>query len=257
MSARAVRAGQGGPEGGIGGRQPKAVASALVVLEEVARAGPGVTGQQVARALDLPPATAYRLLNLLVGEEYLVRLPDLSGFALGRRAVEFAGVARGPAVPRAARAVLADLRASTRFGVHLVTYSAGRMLLVDLDPENPPPDPTLLARHLHASALGRLLLAARPDLAATTALVPLTPATTADPPALAAVLDEARRTGWSAQSDELVLGRGCVATGVFAEDGGLVAGVAAAGPSARVEAARDELVARLASAADRLGQLLA
>ena len=247
----------GAADAGIGGRQPRAVSSALVVLEEVARAGPGVTGQQVARALELPPATAYRLLNLLVGEEYLVRLPDLSGFALGRRAVEFAGVARGPAVPRAARAVVAELRATTRFGVHLVTYAGGRMLLVDLDPENPPPDPTLLARHLHASALGRLLLAAQPGPAAAAALVPLTPATVADPLALAAALADVRREGWAAQSDELVHGRGCVAAGVLAEDGALVAGIAAGGPSPRVVAEREALRDRLAAAAERLAPLLA
>lgn len=216
-----------------------------------------MTGQQVARALDLSPATAYRLLNLLVGEEYLVRLPDLSGFALGRRAVEFAGVARGPAVPRAARRLITEMRGSTRFGVHLVTYSGGRMLLVDLDPDNPPPDPTLFARHLHASALGRLLLAAQPGLAAATALVPLTRSTVADPPALAAALGDVRLNGWAAQCDELTPGRACVAAGVCAEDGTLVAGVAAAGPTARIEAGLDGLVSRLTVAADRLAQLLA
>lgn len=245
------------PDDGLTGRQPKAVASALVVLEEVARAGPGVTGQQIARSLDLSPATAYRLLNLLVGEEYLVRLPDLSGFALGRRAVEFAGVARGPRLSRAARGVLTSLRAGTRFGVHLVTYSAGRMLLVDLDPDNPPPDPALLARALHASALGRLLLAARPELVASTPLVPLTPSTVADPPSLASLLDAVRASGRAVQLDELVEGRGCCAVAVHDEAGALVAGIAMAGPSARLSAQADSVLATLQDAAERLGELLA
>ena len=54
---------------GITGRQPKAVQSALAILETVARAGAGVTAKEVAEELRLPPATTYRLLNLLVGEE--------------------------------------------------------------------------------------------------------------------------------------------------------------------------------------------
>ncbi|HKS47065.1 MAG TPA: helix-turn-helix domain-containing protein, partial [Amycolatopsis sp.] len=69
----------------LSGRQPKAVRNALAVLEEVVAAGPGVTAKEISAALKLPPATTYRLLNLLVAKGYLVRLPDLRGFALGRR----------------------------------------------------------------------------------------------------------------------------------------------------------------------------
>jgi DNA-binding IclR family transcriptional regulator len=74
----------------LSGRQPKAVRSALHVLEEVVSAGPGVTAKEISEALALPQATTYRILNLLVAEEYLVRLPDLAGFALGRRAARLA-----------------------------------------------------------------------------------------------------------------------------------------------------------------------
>lgn len=77
------------PDDGVGlrARQPQAVRNAFAVLEEVARCGAGVTGTQVARNLRMPKATAYRLLNMLVEDEYLVRVPDLSGFALGRKVV--------------------------------------------------------------------------------------------------------------------------------------------------------------------------
>ncbi|AUZ88426.1 helix-turn-helix domain-containing protein [Arthrobacter sp. TmT3-37] len=89
---------------GLRARQPKAVRSALAVLEEVARCGPGVTGLEVSRNLGLPKATTYRLLNLLVEDEYLVRLPDLSGFALGRKVellVQLSGVGGSrPGSPR-------------------------------------------------------------------------------------------------------------------------------------------------------------
>lgn len=50
-------------------RQPKAIHSALTVLEEVARAGAGVTAREISESLGLPRATAYRLLNLLVQDE--------------------------------------------------------------------------------------------------------------------------------------------------------------------------------------------
>jgi DNA-binding IclR family transcriptional regulator len=82
-------------DAGLRARQPKAVQSAFAVLEEVARCGPGVTGMEVSRNLGLPKATTYRLLNLLVEDEYLVRMPDLSGFALGRKVEMLARLADG------------------------------------------------------------------------------------------------------------------------------------------------------------------
>jgi DNA-binding IclR family transcriptional regulator len=121
------------------GRQPKAVQSALRVLEQVARAGAGVTAKEVSAALDLPSATTYRLLNILVGEGYLVRLPDLTGFALGHKIGVLIDAAVAPTVPAAAREVLEELRLTVRFGVHLAyfTNTAGR--LADVDTEYPPP----------------------------------------------------------------------------------------------------------------------
>jgi DNA-binding IclR family transcriptional regulator len=44
------------------------VQSALALLQEVARAGAGVTAKEISSGLGLPPATTYRLLNLLVAE---------------------------------------------------------------------------------------------------------------------------------------------------------------------------------------------
>jgi DNA-binding IclR family transcriptional regulator len=87
---------------GLGGRQPQAVRSALDVLRTVAQAGPGITAKEISARLRLPPATAYRLLNLLVGEEYLVRLPDLTGFALGARFGELVDLAAASHQPPAA-----------------------------------------------------------------------------------------------------------------------------------------------------------
>ena len=95
---------------GLTGRQPKAVQSALSVLECVAVHWAGVTAKEVALALDMPPATAYRLLNLLVGEEYLVRLPDLRGFGLEWQVASRPALWRWRGWPTAARQVQAELR---------------------------------------------------------------------------------------------------------------------------------------------------
>ncbi|MFC7657698.1 helix-turn-helix domain-containing protein [Pseudonocardia benzenivorans] len=109
----------------LSGRQPRAVRSALAVLEEVVAAGPGVTAKEISAALRLPQATTYRLLNLLVGEEYLVRLPDLKGFALGRRAARLA-LPVTVAPPTAARAVVDHLRGLVRWGCTWPGWARGR-----------------------------------------------------------------------------------------------------------------------------------
>src|SRR3546814_9880928 len=45
----------------------------------------GLTTRQLVAVLDMSRATFYRLLKHLVAQEYLVRTPDLTGFALGSR----------------------------------------------------------------------------------------------------------------------------------------------------------------------------
>ena len=224
-------------DGGLTGRQPKAVQSALTVLECVARMGAGVTAKEVAEALAMPPATAYRLLNLLVGEEYLVRLPDLRGFALGRKVAGLAGAIAPVRVPTAARHVLAGLRREVRSGVHLVLYTATTLRVADPDPDLPLASPELVERHLHASAAGRLLLSAQPewrDVLQPSRLARLTPATVTRADALDACLAQVRRDGWAGQAGELHPGTSCLAVPVRDADGALIAGVAVTAARAAV-----------------------
>ncbi|ODT98928.1 MAG: IclR family transcriptional regulator [Pseudonocardia sp. SCN 72-86] len=242
----------------LSGRQPRAVRSALAVLEEVVAAGPGITAKEISAALKMPQATTYRLLNLLVGEEYLVRLPDLKGFALGRRAARLA-VPVTTTPPTAARAVVDHLRGLVRWGVHLASFGAGQVTLVDPDPDHPPSDAALLARYPQVSALGRLLLADQPEWRALVReLRVFTEHTVSSTSELAARIDEVAHDGIARQCGELRADRGCVAVPVRAPgDGRLVAGLALSGPANRVADPNTELVALLREHADRLAPLLA
>lgn len=215
----------------LSGRQPGAVHSALAVLEEVARSGPGITAQQISVRLGLPRATAYRLLNLLVQDEYLVRMPDLRGFALGRKVAELADVAQAQDAAATARDAVADLRTRIRGGVHLAVYREGRVVPVDVDPDFPLSDPKRIASDLSVSALGRLLLA---EQAARTIPSP---------------------TRFTTQEGELTPGFGCLAVPVRGGDDRLIAGLALALPAARL-AEREGLVSLVADTVARLGPLL-
>ncbi|MEV4629360.1 IclR family transcriptional regulator C-terminal domain-containing protein [Micromonospora sp. NPDC049523] len=244
------------PPAELAGRQPAAVVSALTVLEEVARAGPGVTAKEISTALGLPPATTYRLVNLLVGEEYLVRLADLRGFALGRKVIELAGAAAREALPPGVPEVVTALRTRVRLAVHLVRYRDGRLRLVDPDPDHPPSPEALLARHLHASAVGKLLLAERRDLWPVS-LARLTPATITRPDLLDLELAGVRSEQAARQLGELRRDRGCLAFPVRGRAGDLLAGLAVSTSPDRV-GRLDRAVLRLVGrCVDELADLLA
>lgn len=228
---------------------------ALILLEEVARAGPGVTAKQLSTTLGLAPATTYRLVNLLVAEEYLVRLPDLRGFALGRRVIELADVVGVPRLTPAAAQTLRTLRSGIRLAVHLASYRHGRLRLLDPDPDHPPTAETILARHLHASALGKLLLSDGPPAVRT--MKRLTPRTIADPDLLDRQLKVIRQEHIAYQFGELHPDRGCLAVPVLDSAQGLVAGLAISGSTQRIASLEATVLNRIRATAAELGHLLA
>jgi DNA-binding IclR family transcriptional regulator len=247
-------------------RQPQAVHSALTVLEEVARCGPGVTAQQVSTNLSMPRATTYRLINLLVQDEYLVRMPDLQGFTLGRKVIELAhlvepdpaGAEVAHPVPAwnimtpAARAVVSDLRRGIRGGIHLVGYLGNAMFVADADPDFPLTDERRLLSDHGASALGRLLLAERSvgRPASSRESVPVD-AVTHDRGGMRGVDTE----GWARQVGSFSQGFGCLALPVRRADGELIGGLALSAPRVRIEAP-GALLEQLAATAHRLAPLL-
>ena len=246
-------------DGALSGRQPKAVQSALLVLEEVARAGAGVTAKEIAEHLSMPSATTYRLLNLLVADGSIVRLPDLSGFSLGPRMGVLIDAAVAPTVCTAARNVVAEQRLSVRFGVHLFYFTNTSVRIADADGEFPPPtDEAVLNRNLHACAVGKLLLAEKRDIDTllTGPLAALTARTITSRTVLVEQLATVRERGVANQSGELRQDTACVAVPVRSPEGALVAALAMSG-----RAEQDELLQRqigpLAECADRLSPLLA
>ncbi|CAM3969741.1 IclR family transcriptional regulator [Tsukamurella ocularis] len=242
-------------ENALSGRQPKAVISALRVLEEVARGGAGITAKEIAERLGMPSATTYRLLTILVGEGYIVRVPDLSGFALGRRIGVILDAAVAPSVCAAARDVLAEARLSVRFGVQLFYVTGSGVRAADLDPEYPPQESErFLNDHLYACAVGKLLLAERddPEHPAPRALTRRTPP---DAAALRRDLDAVRANGYAAQVGEMREDTACVAVPIRSREGALVAALALSGQAAHAPVMVKQVEA-LRVHADRLAPLL-
>lgn len=236
------------PSGDLGlhARQPKAIHSAFTVLEEVARCGPGVTAREISTSLRMPRATAYRLLNLLVQEEYLVRLGDLSGFALGRKVAELAHLVAPARPPQAVRSVVAALRAHVRGGVHLAGYAGSSLRILDEDPDFRLSDVARLTRDLEASAMGRLLLAETGG-----GLGGIGAVAASGAPFVAETLER----GFAVQTGAFGPGRGCLAYPIRDCEGRLVAALSLSAPSELVEQP-GRLLDELRDGAQRLGPLL-
>lgn len=76
--------------------QGTAFDNTFAVIELVAKLGPGTTARDLTARLPLDRATVFRIVKHLVAEEYLVRTPDLSGLALGRRVLSLRGLLPEP-----------------------------------------------------------------------------------------------------------------------------------------------------------------
>lgn len=248
--ARDSAAARGPVTADLRARQPKAVHTALTVLEEVARCGPGVTAREVSDNLGLPRATAYLLLNLLVQDEYVVRLPNMRGFALGRKVVELAGLVSPPRPPLAAREIIEELRGRIRCGVHLVRYEGAQAHVVDADPDFPLSDGVRLSPYLDASAVGRLLLTELTHIGR----VPVG-AVTRSPDEIVRLVEETERLGHSVQLGEVHAGLGCLAVPIRDSGGTLIGALCLSGPDARI-GAPGALLGELEEGAGRLAPLL-
>jgi DNA-binding IclR family transcriptional regulator len=168
-------------------------------------------------------------------------------------------VPAAPQRPAAARAIVEHLRQRVRWGVHLAPYQTGRLVVIDGDPDHPLLDEMLLARHPHASALGKLLLADQADRrTAVRGLRQLTANTIIDAGHLDAELERCRQDRLARQCGELHPDRGCLAVPIHdVADGTLIAGLALSGPPDRVAGPNTELLERLREHANQLAPLLA
>ncbi|WP_242453506.1 IclR family transcriptional regulator C-terminal domain-containing protein [Mycolicibacterium sp. P9-64] len=221
------------------------MSSSLDILEVVAVQGLGVTAKEIAGALHMPPATAYRLLNALVADEYLVRTSDLRGFGLGSRLDGFVAAASTPSLCTVARDHLDELRTGLRFGVHLLAFHERSVRVVDADPDHPVRAERELVRYLHASAGGKLYLADQTtwqQALPSTLLRRITPATVTDLALLDAELRQVREQGFALQVDQLEVELACAAVPIRNAEGDVAAALCLAGPSTRAEALRDQVV---------------
>lgn len=209
----------------------------------------------VADRSGLTPSTALRILRRLVAGGLLERSADGGSvtYVVGRRLWDLgllAPVQTG--LRELAAPYLQDLQAATRATVHLAERDEDRVLYLDrLSGLASVPVVSRLGSRLpmHATGVGKVLLAHAPDDVRERVLADLTRVTAytvISPRVLTAQLQRVRRDGYATTAEEMTLGGCSVAVPVRRADGEVIAALGVVVASLRRD--RSRLVAALAVA---------
>jgi len=239
---------------------------AAALLEAAARRPEGIALGELAAATGLHTSTAFHLARTLLGLGYLDQDPRSRLYRIGSRIFVLAAAALdearlvaagGPILERLARETGASAHLAVRSRAEIVVIARARapgLLQLEERPGG--------TRPAHATAIGKLLLAALPEeervrLVARLPLAPLTPATITDRDRLLEELAGVAARGVAFDRGELDPEIRCAAVAVHDFAGRCVAALGLSGPAFRLdEAALEALVEPLRAAARELSTAL-
>ncbi|ASR36338.1 IclR family transcriptional regulator [Prauserella marina] len=196
----------------------------------------------VAQRAGVGQSTASRLLATLEQLEYVERDEVSSLYRLGPAVISLAGAAVNQhPVHREARSHAQTLACSLGLGANVAVRRGGSLFyLCNFEGKLAPKSFTLLGQRnpLHATGLGKcLLLGLTPGQRRE--LIPeparFTQYTITDHDALDAALAEVTERGYAVESEELALGRACVAAPVLDSTGTVTAALSISGPLSAID----------------------
>lgn len=209
---------------------------ALMVLME---AGEPLSLKAFSREAKLAPATAHRILRSLVLCQFARQTSD-GAYELGLRLLELgSAVAEQFDIVRMARPYMQRLAQLTGETIHLAVLEGDGAVYISKVEGNH--SIRLVSRPgyrvpLHATSLGKVLSAGLEEVAFGALLERLTPTLTDEEiERFKHDVEDARRTGWATDREELLPGLMCVGTPVLDRDGHTIAAVSVAGPTFRME----------------------
>lgn len=237
------------------------VGRVLAVLAAFDETHPRLTMSAVARRAQLPLATTHRLLAELHRGEAVVRGED-GRYAIGRRIWDAGLLAPAQAgVRQIASPFLNDLYAATLATVHLAERDGTQVLYLDrVSGRATVPILSTIGSRLpmHATGVGKVLLAHAPRAvqeSVLTSLTQITPYTITAPGRLREQLRRVHRDGYAHTAEEMSLGACSVAVPIRNPEQRVIASVGIVVPT--LGANRLRLVAALNVAAQSIGRSLA
>jgi DNA-binding IclR family transcriptional regulator len=208
----------------------------LDILESIKEKPSGVKLCDLARAVDMPKATVYRILATLESRGLLERVED-GGYRMTRAFFDPQPLASEQILNRAARPRMEDLARFTRETVDLGILDGGEVVVTNS---------VGIAskggnrRYLHTTAIGKVLLAALPEkevlrLLRVKGLPRLTPYSIVSQIDLMQELERIRRQGYAIDNQENELEGRCIGSPVVGADGRVVAALSVSGPVFRMD----------------------
>lgn len=214
------------------------IQKAFRILELLAGAGAPQGVTEIASALELEKSSISRLLKSLSELGYVLQGARRGQYRVSAKLVTLAQqYLGGDRLAREAGPVLRELAVSARSSAHLAVLVRGEMVIVAK--ESSPGLIQIATRvgggaPLHASAMGKILLAGMPEEEVEAFLArPLqrfTDKTITDSKKLRKAIDEVRRRGHSFECEEEHTGVGCIGAPVVDSRGRWVAAMSIAGP---------------------------
>lgn len=232
---------------------------ALTLLELIA-AEDGLTLSDVAARAGVAPSTAHRILTTLEAHEYVVHDEERGIWLVGVRAFEVgSSFLRNRKLVSVGRSIMRTLMETCGESVNLAIEDSGSIVFISQIESHHP----IRAFHrpgsrgtIHASGVGKALLATRPEntvrtILHKTGLKKFTDKTLNSPEKLFADLAVVRERGWAIDDEERTPGMRCVAAPIFNEYGEAIAGLSISGPTVRIP---DERLGELGPAVRRAAE---
>jgi len=218
----------------------------LDVLETLKNDGDGLSLAEIARQVQLPKATVYRILNTLESRGYLDRRPDGAYRVSNKLFTLQSTKSIEEALRLAAQPVMERLATECRETVNLGTLDAGEVVVIATVES---PQSIRMAskvgnrRLMHTTGLGKVLLSALSDreirrLAQLKGLPALTPKSIGTVGALLAEIHSVRRRGYAIDNQENELDGRCIAAPISGPNGQVIAALSISGPVFRMDLQR-------------------
>jgi DNA-binding IclR family transcriptional regulator len=238
------------------------IEKAFRILEILSARSPlGVT--EIADELGLKKSSVSRLLKALAQLGYAEVTAQRGQYGLGSRILVLAkGYLADDRLVREAQPILQELAMTLRASAHLAVLAGDDLVIVAKEPS--PEHIQVTTRvggrtPLHASALGKVLLADLPEKKRAallgTRLTRFTEKTITDPRKLQRMLDEIREQGYAIELEEEHAGVGCMGAPVRNALGRWIAAVSVAGPLQgtpfKIDSAHQQLVVEKAAELSR------
>jgi len=238
----------------------------LDILETLKEEPSGARLADLARTVEMPKATVYRIMTTLEGRGYVDRVRD-GGYCMARKFFDLKrDIPVQQLVIRAAQPLIERLVESCKETVNLGILDAGEVVVVNTVES---PQSVRMSskvgnrRHLHTTAIGKVLLAGLNDrevlrLIRLKGLPKLTPNSIVTKAALMAELNNIREVGFALDDQENEMDGRCIGASIKDADGRAVAALSISAPVFRMDVARaNSLVGKLRDTCEAVSRGLA